>query len=73
MNVTVVFYGTPVFYKVSKINESDYYAEPTDKSMRSFVLRKSAGTWISEGGSTEWQAAQIGEKIDRLLIQTGKN
>jgi hypothetical protein len=63
-NVTVFFYQTPVFYKVSKLNQSDYYAEPTDKTMRSFIFKKQAGTWISEGGFTEWQAIQIGEKIE---------
>ena len=72
MNVTVFFYGTPVFYKISKINESDFYAEPTDYNMRSIVLRKMADTWISEGGSTEWQARQIGEKIDKLSVVSGK-
>lgn len=64
--VTAFYYNTPVFYKVSQINQCEYYAEPTDKNMRSFTLKKCTGIWISEGGYTEWQAAQIGEKIDKL-------
>lgn len=67
--VTVFFHHTPVFYKISRMNDSDYLAEPTDKNMRSFVLRKNEGAWISEGGSSEWQGIQIGKEIDNQLNQ----
>ncbi len=65
--VTILFYSTPVFYQVFKIDEQMYSAIPTDKNMRSFKLKKESGHWISEGGYTQHIAEELGKEIDRKL------
>jgi hypothetical protein len=65
LTVTAFYYNTPVFYKIHQITESEFYAEPTDITMKSFKLRKQYGTWTSEGGYTHDQALQIGKEIDK--------
>lgn len=72
-NITAFYYSTPVFYKVSQISQTEYFAEPGDKTMRSFVLKKFSGTWVGEGGYTDFQALQIGEQIDRMCQNASKN
>jgi len=72
-NATAFYYNTPVFYRVSQINQNAYFAEPTDSTMRSFELKKFAGTWTAEGGYTDFQALQIGEQIDKLCQNALKN
>ncbi len=63
---TAFYYNTPVFYKIYKIGDNEYFAEPTDPNMRKFTLRKKFGYWVSEGGYTERHAVQIGETIDKF-------
>ncbi|MEJ7767203.1 MAG: hypothetical protein WKF89_05295 [Chitinophagaceae bacterium] len=70
--VTALYYNKPISYRISQISQFEYYAEPAEKNMPPFTLKKSV-TWSSKGGHTEWQAAQIGEKIDRLYLQAIKN
>jgi len=72
-NVTAFFHNTPVFYRISQISQYEYHAEPTDKEMKSFKFKKCLGTWMSEGGYTEWQALQIGVKIDKVNLYSIKN
>lgn len=71
--VSALYYNKPVFYKISQISQFEYYAEPVEEQLASFTLRKCSDVWVSKGGSTEWQAAQIGEKIDKLYLQAIKN
>ena len=71
--VTALYYNKPVFYKISQISQFEYYAEPVEEQMPPFTLKKCSDIWISKGGYTEWQAAQIGEKIDKLYMQAIKN
>jgi len=73
LNTIAFYYTIPVFYKISQINQYEYYAEPTDKNMKCFNLKKYAGIWIAEGGYTDWQASQIGEQIDKLTLNAIKN
>lgn len=66
-NFTVLFYNTPVLYKVSQISKDEYYAEPKDRNLMSFKFMKKCGEWFSESVTTRAQAKQIGEQIDQLL------
>ncbi|MEJ7766530.1 MAG: hypothetical protein WKF89_01875 [Chitinophagaceae bacterium] len=66
-NFTVLFYNTPVFYKVSQIDKNEYYAEPRDSNLASFKFMKKSDQWISESLITRAQARQIGLQIDHLL------
>jgi hypothetical protein len=63
---TAFYYNTPVFYKISKLGNQEYFAEPADKNMRPFTLKKQSGYWISESGYSHRHAIQIGETIDKL-------
>ena len=64
-SISTFYYSTPEFYRISQINESEYYIEPKDRNLRSFKMTKYGKTWIAEGGYTEFQAAQIGEIIEK--------
>jgi hypothetical protein len=72
-NVIAFYHNTPVFYRISQNGLNEYFAEPSDNNMKSFTLKKFSGVWISEGGYTEWQAAQIGEKIDKMHLAAINN
>lgn len=71
--VTALYYNKPLIYNVSQISQFEYYAEPAEEQMAGFTLKKCSDIWVSKGGYTEWQAAQIGEKIDKLYLQAIKN
>ena len=71
--VTALYYNKPIVYRISQISQFEYYAKPLEEAMAGFKLKKTSDTWISIGGYTEWQAAQIGEKIDKLYLQAIKN
>ncbi len=65
-NATAFFNNTPIFYKVSQIEQNVYYAESFNGQMKDFRLKKILGCWIAESEYTHDQAAQIGKQIDRL-------
>ncbi|MEO6000993.1 MAG: hypothetical protein ABIN89_29370 [Chitinophagaceae bacterium] len=64
-SLTVYYYNNPVQYRISQIGLNEYYAESADKKIERFTLKKCSGVWISKGGVIQWQAAQVGEKIDK--------
>ncbi|MEO5997685.1 MAG: hypothetical protein ABIN89_13175 [Chitinophagaceae bacterium] len=64
-SISTFYYSTPEFYRISQINKNEYYIEPKDRNIRRFKMKKYGNTWIAEGGYTEFQAAQIGEIIER--------
>jgi hypothetical protein len=65
LNFTVFFYNTPVFFKVSKIDDVDYFAEPLDEKSSAFRFRKRYGKWYADGQSSHMLADQIGKLIDK--------
>ena len=65
LNCTVLYYNTPVFYKVSQIGENEYFAEAIDSTLISFKMKREQGTWYGEGETSHHLAAQIGKQIDR--------
>jgi hypothetical protein len=66
-NFTVLFYNTPVYYKVSHISNNEYYAEPKDSHLVSFKFMKKRGQWYTDSVNTRVQARQIGYQLDQLL------
>ena len=64
-NLTVTYYNVPVQYRISQIGLNEYYAESINKKIERFTLKKCSGVWISKGGVVQWQAAKVGEKIDK--------
>ncbi len=74
LTCTVLFYNTPVFYKVSQIDENDYLAESNDRNHGSFTLKKRFGQWLAESQTTHSLAIQIGKQIDKFnSLASGKN
>ncbi len=65
-NCTVLYYNTPVFYKVSQIGDNEYFAEALDDKLISFRLNKKYGEWYGESETSHFLAAQIGKQIDKL-------
>ncbi len=64
-NCTVVFYNTPVFFKVTQLDDNEYLAEPVDNELQAFRFKKKYGEWYAEGQTTHALAIQIGNLIDR--------
>ena len=64
-SLTVYYNNNPVQYRISQIGLNEYYAESADKKIERFTLKKCSGVWISKGGVIQWQAARVGEKIDK--------
>ena len=64
-NISAFYYSTPEFFRISQINEQEYFIQPKDRNMRSFKMRMDGKNWIAEGGYTEFQASQIGEIIEK--------
>lgn len=65
-SLTAFYFNNPVQYRISQIGINEYYAESADKKVERFTLKKCSGVWISRGGAAQFQAAQIGEKIDKV-------
>lgn len=72
-NLTAFYNSNPVQYRISQIGPNEFFAESTDKKMERFTLKKCSGVWISKGGVIEFQAAQIGEKIDKVHLNAINN
>ncbi len=70
-DITVLYYSTPIFYKIYKIDNVEYFARPSDENMRPFKLKKDFGYWVSEGGYTHRLAIEVGKEIDRLQSLEG--
>ena len=68
VDIMVYYYNTPVFYKVSKISDSEYFAEPNDLSMSSFKLHRNRGSWASAGVPHQRQVLEVGKKLDMFLV-----
>jgi hypothetical protein len=64
---TILLYNTPVFYKISQIDDNDYFAEPKDSKLQSFTLKKRYGEWFAESQTTHSLAVQIGKQIDKII------
>ena len=67
VDIIVYYYNTPVFYKVSRISDNEYFAEPHDHSMSSFILQKNTGTWTSAGFPHKRQVKEVGKRLDLFL------
>ncbi len=72
-NLTAYYYSNPVHYRISQIGPNEFYAESPDKNLERFTLKKCSGVWISKGGVMQLQAAQIGEKIDKIHLNAINN
>ncbi len=72
-NLTANYYNNPVLYRISQIGHNEYYAASADKNIERFTLKKCSGVWISHGGVIQLQAAQIGEKIDKVHLKAINN
>jgi hypothetical protein len=64
---TVLYYNTPVFYKVSQLTDTEYFAQSIDDKLISFKMKKDYGTWYGEGETSHSLAAQIGKQIDKSI------
>ena len=65
---TAFYYNTPIFYKISRVSNFEYVAEPADENMQPFTLKKQSGYWTTESGHWHRHAVQIGETIDKLAV-----
>ena len=71
---TVLYYNTPVFYKVSQISSDEYFAEALEGNQINFKLFKRYGEWYGESETSHFLAAQIGKQIDKSISSsTEKN
>ncbi len=73
LNCTVLYYNTPVFYKVSQIGDNEYFAEAADNKMINFKLNKRYGEWFGESETSHYLAAQIGKQIDKSNFSSVDN
>ncbi len=60
-NCTVLYYNTPVFYKVTRIDANEYFAKALDDNLISFKLKKRYGQWYGESETSHYLASQIGK------------
>ncbi|MEO6000923.1 MAG: hypothetical protein ABIN89_29020 [Chitinophagaceae bacterium] len=65
-NCTLIYYNTPVFFKVSQLGDNDYFAESLDSKLANFTLKKRHGEWFADSETTHSLAVQIGKQIDKL-------
>ena len=72
-NLTANYYDNTVSYRISQIGHNEYFVESVNKNLEKFTLKKCSGVWISQGGVVQLQAAQIGEKIDKVDISAINN
>ena len=70
---TVLYYNTPVFYKVSRIGDNEYLAEAIDNQLINFKLNKRYGEWFGESETSHFLAAQIGKQIDKSISSFADN
>ena len=62
------YYNNTIQYRISQIGHNEYFAESPVIGIEKFTLKKCSGVWISHGGVIQLQAAQIGEKIDKVQL-----
>ena len=72
-SVSANYYNNTVQYRISQIGHNEYFAESPEKGIEKFTLKKCSGVWISHGGVIQLQAAQIGEKIDKVQLRAINN
>ena len=68
---TVLYYNTPVFYKVSLLDDDEYFAQAVDNNLISFKLKKRYGEWYGESETSHTLAIQIGKHIDKANSYEG--
>lgn len=69
-NCTVLYYNTPVFYKVTRIDDNEYFAKALDENLISFKLKKRYGQWYGESETSHYLAIQIGKQIDKSIASS---
>ena len=69
---TILYYNTPVFFKISQIDADKYHAEPVNSFLNDFIVKKQLGQWYGESETTHSIAIQIGKQIDKFLSTPGE-
>jgi hypothetical protein len=67
VDIMVYYYKTPVLYKVSRISDNEYFAEPNDHSLGSFKLLKVRTGWTSEGVLYVRQVKEVSKRLEMFL------
>ncbi|MEO6915035.1 MAG: hypothetical protein ABI151_04775 [Chitinophagaceae bacterium] len=65
-NTQGFYIDRPIKFSVSKISTNLYLADSNDQMIKSFIVKKTEGKWISDNEMTQSITLNIGKSIDRI-------